>query len=397
MQNKTQINQQMTIQKLFIHEEQKSEKYVNYARFFLTILYLAAAFGIKKEIPEISFQVIIILSMVNMLYGIAIHMFIRSNDYVWWLKYISVSIDIILLSLFLYSIGTFRTFKTEAFLLYFIWTALTVLRFSPRLTMIAGLLSIFSYALISVIAINTDTIVLGTITEDFTTSKVSLSNIILRLLFLTFFVVIATYISSVYNALVTKSLQKILVDNHNKKLAMTLGELRFAQEELKAKNFELKAISETDMLSGLYNRRKTEEILHTLFKKGKNSLSLILMDIDNFKKINDSFGHHTGDLVIQEISSRLRENVRDIDYIGRWGGEEFLIICPKTARTEATLLAERLRENVPFVLKESQRKITGSYGVVQMQPGDSIKTLLLRVDQAMYSSKTAGRDRVTVL
>lgn len=389
-----------TISELFVQEEMRSEKYANFARILFTLIYIGAGFAIKQEVPETSFLFIMVAASINLLYAVIVFFLTRKGHHHKWLKYLSVSVDIILLSLFIYTIGTFRTFKTEAFLLYFLWIGLATIRFSPKLTTIIGLLSISAYIAITVLALVNQTIELGTITDSFTTSKVSLTNIIMKLLFLGVFVAISIYISKIYRTLVAKAIDKVLVEKENHELSKMLKTLNSTQKMLHDKNRELRYISETDSLSKLYNRRKTEELLQTSCERAKNyheTFSLILLDIDLFKKINDGYGHPAGDKVIMQIAANLKTNVRDEDAVGRWGGEEFLIICPGLDARSASGLAERLRENIQYNCSELARTVTCSFGVTRWADGDTSATIVNRVDRALYQSKESGRNCVTLL
>ncbi|MEC9369584.1 MAG: PleD family two-component system response regulator [Pseudomonadota bacterium] len=158
----------------------------------------------------------------------------------------------------------------------------------------------------------------------------------------------------------------------------------------------------TDALTGLYNRRYMESHLKTLVdeavQRGK-ALALMIADIDFFKSINDTYGHDAGDLVLQEFANRVRKNVRGIDLACRMGGEEFVVIMPDTDLSRAYLVAERLRQcvsGVPFLLPDGkQADITASVGVAALESiNDTPGTLLKRADQALYSAKRDGRNRV---
>jgi len=389
-----------SISELFVQEEMRSEKYANFARILFTLVYVGAGFAIKNEVPEASFLFIMIAASLNLLYVIIVFFITRNDRHYGWLKYVSVSVDVILLSIFIYTIGTFRTFKTEAFLLYFVWVGLATIRFSPKLTLITGLLSIFSYFVITILALVNQTIELGTITDSFTSSKVGLTNIIMQMVFLSIFVGIAIYISKIYHTLVAKAIDKVLVEKENVELSKTLQTLKTTQEELHNTNRELRYISETDGLSKLYNRRKIEELLRTICERAKfhsETFSLILLDIDLFKKINDEYGHPVGDKVIIQIAANLKHNVRDEDAVGRWGGEEFLIICPNLDAESATGLAERLRKDIQYNCSELERTVTCSFGVTKWVKGDTSATIVNRVDKALYQSKEGGRNCVTLL
>lgn len=400
MKSSISVDTAPSISELFVQEEMRSEKYANFARILFTLVYLGAGFAVKKEVPEASFLIIMIGASVNLLYGIIVFFITRNNRHYGWLKYVSVSVDVILLSIIIYTIGTFRTFKTEAFLLYFLLVGLATIRFSPKLTLITGLLSIFSYFVITVLAVVNQTIELGTITDSFTTSKVGLTNIIMQMVFLSMFVGIAVYISKIYRTLVAKAIDKVLVEKQNIELSKTLKTLKSTQKELHDKNRALRYISATDSLSKLYNRHKTEELLHTACehaKIGNETFSLILLDIDLFKRINDEYGHPVGDKVIIQIASNLKANVRDEDAVGRWGGEEFLIICPSLDADSATGLAERLRKDIQYNCSEVARTVTCSFGVTKWVEGDTPAIIVNRVDKALYQSKESGRNCVTLL
>ncbi|RLJ16323.1 GGDEF domain-containing protein [bacterium endosymbiont of Escarpia laminata] len=400
MHEVTGTNSSTLLKQLFIKEEQKSERYANNARILFTFLYFLAGFSIRNEIPESSFIAIISASLVNLIYGILLHIHLKRDRHIWWLKYLSVTIDILLLSIVLYAFGTYRTFKSEAFLLYYLWIGLATIRFSPRLTLLSGVLSIGLYLLIVILAISRGTIELGTISEDFTTPLVSGSNIALRVIFLAFFTALAVYISSIYRGIAARAIREELRKEENVQLTNALDRLRNTQKQLAAKNRELAHLSEIDVLTQLYNRRKIDQVLQESLdsaQRNNSPLALILLDIDHFKSINDRYGHQMGDEVIQHLAEQLKINVRGNDTIGRWGGEEFLIICPDLTADKAMKLSERLRAAIAMIKPSNGTKITGSFGVSLLQADDTTATLLKRADDALYQSKDNGRNRVTLL
>jgi diguanylate cyclase (GGDEF)-like protein len=121
-----------------------------------------------------------------------------------------------------------------------------------------------------------------------------------------------------------------------------------------------------------------------------------LLDIDHFKKVNDSFGHPVGDQVLVHVASVLSECVRATDTVGRWGGEEFLIICPETDALGAAALAENLRHHIaghPFPTAGNQ---SASFGVAEHRSGESMEATISRADTALYRAKNEGRNRVVV-
>jgi len=153
----------------------------------------------------------------------------------------------------------------------------------------------------------------------------------------------------------------------------------------------------TDNLTGLYNRVRLNDILLTeisRYERYENQFSVIFMDIDFFKKINDTYGHSAGDAVLVQLAKILKDNVRDTDYVSRWGGEEFLIVVSGLDSDSAFILAEKLRlkiANEEFVTNE---QVTISCGVAQYKRGEVASDFIARADSALYEAKKSGRNRV---
>jgi len=178
------------------------------------------------------------------------------------------------------------------------------------------------------------------------------------------------------------------------------SEVEIRTKELVEKNIELEKHSLTDKLTGLSNRRKFDMLLeseiHRSIRYG-HTFSIIMFDLDNFKSVNDGFGHQMGDNVLKIIATACEDRVRDTDLLCRWGGEEFVVLCPETSLNDATTLANDLRrciEECEFVIV-GQR--TASFGVSEFSKNDSADTLIERVDSALYEAKRAGKNRVVVL
>ena len=133
-----------------------------------------------------------------------------------------------------------------------------------------------------------------------------------------------------------------------------------------------------------------------LFERYHEKFSIILIDIDNFKNFNDNFGHLIGDKVLAHVASLLKRNCRKLDMVGRWGGEEFLMICPKTNLDEINILAETLREVVEKKHLNNVEGVTISLGVAQMTVNDNFNTIIGRPDKALFAAKNNGRNRVGV-
>lgn len=175
------------------------------------------------------------------------------------------------------------------------------------------------------------------------------------------------------------------------------------QTQLKELTEKLAEISNMDGLTNIYNRRYLNEHLEKEFNRSQRygePLSIIHMDIDHFKAINDNHGHLVGDEVLRQVSQRLKNSLRQTDFIGRYGGEEFTAILPSTGSQGAYFLAERLREIVadtPITLKSATLTLSISLGVCTIH--DSLKhyeELLNEADIALYQSKDRGRNQVTV-
>lgn len=160
---------------------------------------------------------------------------------------------------------------------------------------------------------------------------------------------------------------------------------------------ELKALAIKDQLTGLYNRRKIDEVLINEKAKADSkdqNLSVIMVDIDLFKLVNDQYGHLVGDQVLTEVTEILAMGIRSMDVLGRWGGEEFIIICINTDLEGAMVLAEKLREMIADHEFQLVGKKTCSFGVSQLRKHETIDALLIRSDQALYRAKDLGRNRV---
>lgn len=151
-----------------------------------------------------------------------------------------------------------------------------------------------------------------------------------------------------------------------------------------------------DVLTGLYNRRAFETKYLILFEKAnlnKEPISIIMVDIDHFKSINDDFGHLFGDEILKEVGIEIVKNTRSRDLCTRWGGEEFVIVLPATVIDQALEIAERIRSCIESEIKTPKDAITCSFGVVQKEGDESAKMLLKRVDDKLYRAKQNGRNR----
>ena len=191
------------------------------------------------------------------------------------------------------------------------------------------------------------------------------------------------------------------MEEANAQLERKVAERTAALEEM---NKELEEIAITDALTGAYNRRHFNKLLiheKRLTDRYGSTFSLVMFDIDHFKRVNDSKGHDAGDAILVQLAQVVRTMLRDCDFLFRYGGEEFAILLPRTALEGAEILAERIRDHVSqqtFDHKaHSMSDITISLGVAAWHEADSkeAEQLLKRADQALYHSKENGRNRVS--
>jgi diguanylate cyclase (GGDEF)-like protein len=166
--------------------------------------------------------------------------------------------------------------------------------------------------------------------------------------------------------------------------------------EIEKNDFE--KLSKEDPLTGCLNRAGFSSVLtREQERRNKQGLpvSFVILDIDNFKEINDTYGHTVGDEVLVNLSKLVQSKIRNTDVLVRWGGEEFVILCGNTPLQNAQVLAEKLRESIEKTKLIAERRITCSFGVAEMLPFEDAKELFNRADKALYASKSAGRNRVT--
>jgi diguanylate cyclase len=202
--------------------------------------------------------------------------------------------------------------------------------------------------------------------------------------------------------LVLKEIQELKKQN-----SMLKQEVERYHEEIRKLQKELahaKAEASYDFLTGLVNRKRFERAIEDAIKdfhRKNYPFSLIYVDVDNFKKINDTYGHLAGDIVLKEIASIFKFYLRANTVVGRIGGEEFCILLPGVEIKDAKNIAERLRkiiENREIKLEDGTSiKVTASFGVTQVKMGDTVKSILERADKALYKAKKEGKNRVEIV
>jgi len=174
-------------------------------------------------------------------------------------------------------------------------------------------------------------------------------------------------------------------------------ELREINKKLQTKNIEYENLASTDALTGLYNRHKFTQLYLSSYEsmvQRHNKMSVILIDIDHFKKVNDVYGHNIGDRALVEVSKMLLGTLRGVDIICRWGGEEFIVLLPTADLADAVSIAQKLQKYLGEVKIEKVGSVTASFGVSEVREGEEMQDAINRADKALYLAKKSGRDCV---
>lgn len=205
---------------------------------------------------------------------------------------------------------------------------------------------------------------------------------------------ITYFIMNMYETV--KERQTVDLTNLNRDLEKLVDE-RTLELEREKDNFE--KLSVTDQLTGLNNRHyleKTFEYEKNQSRRYHTDVSVILIDLDNFKSVNDDYGHNIGDIFLKEFSDILKSSLRDTDSVGRWGGEEFLVVLPKADLIEAKEVAEKIRKIIQKSEFSHIGNRTASFGVATLLNEESLNDILNRADKALYKAKNSGRNRVEI-
>ena len=206
---------------------------------------------------------------------------------------------------------------------------------------------------------------------------------------------------SIENAMLNNELE-MRVEQRTVELGRINQRLREEIEERKRVEKQLHHLATTDPLTGAYNRRHFFDLAEKEFDRShryNREISIILVDVDHFKEINDTFGHIAGDQLLQIIAERFVSNLRQLDIFGRYGGDEFVILLPETNIDQARLAGERLHKVItenPVITSRGEILLRLSMGVASLINSDDMEKLLIKTDQALYKSKETGRNRVTV-
>ncbi|HPT49706.1 MAG TPA: diguanylate cyclase [Accumulibacter sp.] len=184
---------------------------------------------------------------------------------------------------------------------------------------------------------------------------------------------------------------------HDVALPRDLEDLRAANHQLRLTVGQLEQAASTDLLTGAWNRRRLEESVRIemdRLNRYRHPLSVMIFDIDFFKTINDSHGHGVGDDVLRSVAATLKARLRKTDSLTRWGGEEFVVLCPHSTRASAAVLAERLCKQIATTAFPVIGNVTVSVGVAECQAGESWEQWFERADKALYLAKENGRNQV---
>ncbi len=182
-------------------------------------------------------------------------------------------------------------------------------------------------------------------------------------------------------------------------IVLLMVSVRLNEQHVRARTLAetMTQLANTDALIQIANRRKLDEIIVREINRTtrySQSLSVIMFDIDKFKQVNDTYGHDIGDSVLKEVARTVQGLLRTTDILGRWGGEEFLVVAPQTDSAQACRLAERLRQVIALCPFERVGSITASFGIAQYRSQESQEDWLKRADNALYTAKQGGRNQV---
>lgn len=164
-------------------------------------------------------------------------------------------------------------------------------------------------------------------------------------------------------------------------------------------NHKLRLLAHNDELTEINNRRHLTNVLTKEFNRHQrynSSFAFIIFDIDYFKNVNDNYGHDEGDRILKELSELIKNNIRQSDHFGRWGGEEFVLLAPETELKAAYKLAEKLRKAIAAYNFIQAENITASFGIAVIENEENIEELIKRADNALYRAKAKGRNRVEI-
>jgi diguanylate cyclase (GGDEF)-like protein len=209
------------------------------------------------------------------------------------------------------------------------------------------------------------------------------------------------FLDQVLGAIALGSFRRYIFTESNQNLLVSFAAMATTAIQNAQLHEEVKRQAKTDTLTGLFNRRGFFELALREVSRShrfRRPLAAVMFDIDNFKEINDRYGHTVGDQILSGVSSKCQAELRQIDLISRYGGDEFLLLLPETDLPNAIPVAERLRNRateMAFPAEDTLVKITLSAGIAYLQDNDTLDTLIERTDQALYKAKQAGKNCIS--
>ncbi|MBW7858906.1 MAG: adenylate/guanylate cyclase domain-containing protein [Leptonema sp. (in: Bacteria)] len=255
------------IRSLFLAEQERSERLVVFIRFGIMALYAVGGLGVRKEIPEHSLNAILLAAATGTIISIVVYVLLKKGFFSDKLKYYTTTADIIIFLTTLWQFGTFRTFKSEAFLVLFLWIAIAAMRFSVKLTIYAGSIAAIGYIVLIVMALTKGTIHTGTVTDHFVSEKVSLGNLGLRVLFVSALFIVSAYIAKIYEGLI----------------------LRAAEKEITAE----REVQEKEKVKETFSRYVTQQVAEKILQEGvamsgeRRRATVLFCDIRNFTRMSE--------------------------------------------------------------------------------------------------------------
>jgi len=330
------------IRSLFLQEQERSERLVVFIRLAIMALYTIGGLGVRKEIPAHSLNAIFLASAAGTLISIVVFLLLKNGKFNDKIKYYTTTGDILIFLIALWQFGTFRTFKSEAFLVIFLWIAIAAMRFSVKLTIYAGSLASLGYVVLIVLALHLGTITTGSVTDHFTSEKVSLGNLGLRVLFVSALFIVSAYIAKIYEGLI----------------------LRAAEKEIAAE----RELQEKDKLKDTFSRYVSQQVAEKIFRDGvsmsgeRRRATLLFCDIRNFTKMSE---HMEPEEVVSFLNDYLSTMVDVIFSYGgtldKFVGDEIMAVFGAPVSTghdeeNAVLAAVTMRNELNKINEKRQRQ-----------------------------------------
>lgn len=210
------------------------------------------------------------------------------------------------------------------------------------------------------------------------------------------------YVTKPFNSIILESRIRTHIElkRSKDKLKKYIAKLEETNTILEEEKERSDYLANRDYLTGIFNRRYMVERMkeeHARFLRYKEIFAIGIFDIDNFKNINDTYGHECGDFILVSLTKSISESIRKIDCFARWGGEEFIVMLPKTDLTGATVLFEKIREkveNTTYIYNDFNLNITFTCGIAEISNEETIDNCIVRADKALYKGKISGKNQI---